>query len=165
MEIINRTDEFWMEFFDPTDAYEDLYVDEKMIIKGIFDNMGIHHKYVFKFESLEEIYPYIHGRIYAYKNLKEVDFKSIFYEKYNTDSFLQYINSYIQNYGNLYLIMKNKIIKIVKWYLIIHLAISSMLLIDYAFFVKESTKITWEGRGYTVTKMILLGPLNILYFK
>ena len=52
MEIINRTDEFWMEFFDPTDAYEDLYVDEKMIIKGIFDNMGIHHKYVFKFESL-----------------------------------------------------------------------------------------------------------------
>lgn len=58
-----------------------------MIIKGIFDNMGIHHKYVFKFESLEEIYPYIHGRIYAYKNLKEVDFKSIFYEKYNTDSF------------------------------------------------------------------------------
>ena len=36
MEIINRTDEFWMEFFDPTDAYEDLYVDEKMIIKGIF---------------------------------------------------------------------------------------------------------------------------------
>ena len=85
MEIINRTDEFWMEFFDPTDAYEDLYVDEKMIIKGIFDNMGIH-------------------RIYAYKNLKEVDFKSIFYEKYNTDSFLQYINSYIQNYGNLYLI-------------------------------------------------------------
>ena len=76
MEIINRTDEFWMEFFDPTDAYEDLYVDEKMIIKGIFDNMGIHHKYVFKFESLEEIYPYIHGRIYAYKNLQEVDFKS-----------------------------------------------------------------------------------------
>lgn len=38
------------------------------------------------------------------KNLQEVDFKSIFYEKYNTDSFLQYINSYIQNYGNLYLI-------------------------------------------------------------
>ena len=61
--------------------------------------------------------------------------------------------------------MKNKIIKIVKWYLIIHLAISSMLLIDYAFFVKESTKITWEGRGYPETKMILLGPLNILYFK
>ena len=61
--------------------------------------------------------------------------------------------------------MNKKIIKIVKWYLIIHLAISSMLLIDYAFFVKESTKITWEGRGYTVTKMILLGPLNILYFK
>ena len=52
--------------------------------------------------------------------------------------------------------MKNKIIKIIKWYLIIHLAISSMLLIDYAFFVKESTKITWKGRGYTVTKMILL---------
>ena len=40
-----------------------------------------------------------------------------------------------------------------------------MLLIDYAFFVKESTKITCEGRGYPVTKMILLGPLNILYFK
>lgn len=59
--------------------------------------------------------------------------------------------------------MKNKIIKIVKWYL--HITISSMLLIDYAFFVKESTKITWEGRGYPVTKMILLGPLNILYFK
>ena len=34
MEIINRTDEFWMEFFDPTDAYEDLYVDEKMIKIG-----------------------------------------------------------------------------------------------------------------------------------
>lgn len=50
--------------------------------------------------------------------------------------------------------MKNKIIKIVKWYLIIHITISSMLLIDYAFFVKESTKITWEGRGYPVTKMI-----------
>ena len=49
--------------------------------------------------------------------------------------------------------MKNKIIKIVKWYLIIHITISSMLLIDYAFFVKESTKITWEGRGYPVTKM------------
>ena len=49
--------------------------------------------------------------------------------------------------------------------ILIYLAISSMLLIDYAFFVKESTKITWEGRGYTVTKMILLGPLNILYFK
>ena len=30
MEIINRTDEFWMEFFDPTDAYEDLYVDPKI---------------------------------------------------------------------------------------------------------------------------------------
>lgn len=44
------------------------------------DNMGIHHKYVFKFESLEEIYPYIHGRIYAYKNLKEVAFKSVFYK-------------------------------------------------------------------------------------
>ena len=61
--------------------------------------------------------------------------------------------------------MKNKIIKIIKWYLIIHLAISSMLLIDYAFFVKESTKITWEGRSYPIAKMILLGPLNILYFK
>ena len=31
-----------------------------------------------------------------------------------------------------------------------------MLLIDYAFFVKESTKITWEGRGYPVTKNISL---------
>ena len=61
--------------------------------------------------------------------------------------------------------MKNKIIKIVKWYLIIHIAVSSVLLIDYTFFVKESTKIAWEDRGYTVTKMILLGPLNILYFK
>lgn len=61
--------------------------------------------------------------------------------------------------------MKNKIIKIVKWYLIIHLAVSSILLIDYAFFVKESTKITWEGRDYPIAKMILLGPLNIIYFK
>ena len=61
--------------------------------------------------------------------------------------------------------MKNKIIKIVKWYLIIHLAVSSILLIDYAFFVKESAKITWEGRGYNIAKVILLGPLNIIYFK
>ena len=61
--------------------------------------------------------------------------------------------------------MKNKIIKIVNWYLIIHLAVSSILLIDYAFFVKESTKITWEGRGYNIAKVILLGPLNIIYFK
>lgn len=61
--------------------------------------------------------------------------------------------------------MKNKIIKIVKWYLIMHLAMSSILLIDYAFFVKESTKITWEGRDYPIAKMILLGPLNIIYFK
>ena len=61
--------------------------------------------------------------------------------------------------------MKNKIIKIVKWYLIIHIAVSSVLLIDYTFFVKESTKITWEGRSYSIAKMILLGPLNILYFK
>lgn len=61
--------------------------------------------------------------------------------------------------------MKNKIIKIIKWYLIIHLAVSSILLIDYAFFVKESTKITWEGRDYPIAKMILLGPLNIIYFK
>ena len=61
--------------------------------------------------------------------------------------------------------MKNKIIKIVKWYLIIHLAVSSILLIDYAFFVKESTKITWEVRGYNIAKVILLGPLNIIYFK
>ena len=61
--------------------------------------------------------------------------------------------------------MKNRIIKIIKWYLMIHITISSMLLIDYAFFVKESTKITWEGRGYPIAKMILLGPLNILYLK
>ena len=61
--------------------------------------------------------------------------------------------------------MKNKIIKIVKWYLIIHIAVSSVLLIDYTFFVKESTKITWEGRSYSIATMILLGPLNILYFK
>lgn len=61
--------------------------------------------------------------------------------------------------------MKNKIIKIVKWYLIIHIAVSSVLLVDYTFFVKESTKITWEGRSYPIAKMILLGPLNILYFK
>lgn len=61
--------------------------------------------------------------------------------------------------------MKNKIIKIVKWYLIIHLAVSSILLIDYAFFVKESAKITWKGRDYPIAKMILLGPLNIIYFK
>jgi len=61
--------------------------------------------------------------------------------------------------------MKNKIIKIIKWYLMIHMAISSLLLVDYALFVKESTKITWEGRGYPVTRMILLGPLNILYSK
>lgn len=61
--------------------------------------------------------------------------------------------------------MKNKTIKIVKWYLIIHIAVSSVLLIDYTFFVKESTKITWEGRSYPIAKMILLGPLNILYFK
>lgn len=61
--------------------------------------------------------------------------------------------------------MKNKIIKIIKWYLMIHMAISSLLLVDYAFFVKESTKMTWEGRGYSIAKMILLGPLNILYFK
>lgn len=61
--------------------------------------------------------------------------------------------------------MKNKIIKIVKWYLVIHMAISSLLLVDYTFFVKESTKITWEGRSYPIAKMILLGPLNILYFK
>ena len=61
--------------------------------------------------------------------------------------------------------MKNKIIKIVKWYLIIHIAVSSVLLIDYTFFVKESTKMTWEGRSYPIAKMILLGPLNILYFK
>jgi len=47
----------------------------------------------------------------------------------------------------------------------IHMAISSLLLVDYALFVKESTKITWKGRGYPVTKMILLGPLNILYSK
>lgn len=61
--------------------------------------------------------------------------------------------------------MKNKIIKIVKWYLMIHITISSLLLVNYALFVKESTKITWEGRGYPIAKMILLGPLNILYLK
>ena len=61
--------------------------------------------------------------------------------------------------------MKNKIIKIIKWYLMIHITISSLLLVNYALFVKESTKITWEGRGYPIAKMILLGPLNILYFK
>ena len=49
--------------------------------------------------------------------------------------------------------MKNKIIKIVKWYLIIHIAVSSVLLIDYTFFVKESTKITWEGRSYPITRV------------
>ena len=61
--------------------------------------------------------------------------------------------------------MKNKIIKIIKWYLMIHITISSLLLVNYALFVKESTKITWEGRGYPIAKMILLGPLNILYLK
>lgn len=61
--------------------------------------------------------------------------------------------------------MKNRIIKIIKWYLMIHITISSLLLVNYALFVKESTKITWEGRGYPIAKMILLGPLNILYFK
>lgn len=60
--------------------------------------------------------------------------------------------------------MKNKIIKIIKWYLVIHITISCLLLVDYTFFVKESTKITWEGREYPLVKMILLGPLNILYF-
>ncbi len=47
----------------------------------------------------------------------------------------------------------------------IHITISSLLLVNYALFVKESTKITWEGRGYPIAKMILLGPLNILYLK
>ena len=61
--------------------------------------------------------------------------------------------------------MKNRIIKIIKWYLMIHITISSLLLVNYALFVKESTKITWEGRGYPIAKMILLGPLNILYLK
>lgn len=55
--------------------------------------------------------------------------------------------------------MKNRIIKIIKWYLMIHITISSLLLVNYALFVKESTKITWEGRGYPIAKMILLGPL------
>lgn len=54
--------------------------------------------------------------------------------------------------------MKNRIIKIIKWYLMIHITISSLLLVNYALFVKESTKITWEGRGYPIAKMILLGP-------
>ena len=45
-----------------------------------------------------------------------------------------------------------------------------MLLIDYAFFVKESTKITWEGRGYPVTKMIILSKtafeeIHLLFFQ
>ena len=57
--------------------------------------------------------------------------------------------------------MKNRIIKIIKWYLMIHITISSLLLVNYALFVKESTKITWEGRGYPIAKMILLGPLNL----
>ena len=61
--------------------------------------------------------------------------------------------------------MKNRIIKIIKWYLMIHITISSLLLVNYALFVKESTKITWEGRGYPIAKMILLGTLNILYLK
>ena len=61
--------------------------------------------------------------------------------------------------------MKNRIIKIIKWYLMIHITISSLLLVNYALFVKESTKITWEGRGYPIAKMILLGPLHILYLK
>ena len=61
--------------------------------------------------------------------------------------------------------MKNRIIKIIKWYQMIHITISSLLLVNYALFVKESTKITWEGRGYPIAKMILLGPLNILYLK
>ena len=61
--------------------------------------------------------------------------------------------------------MKNRIIKIIKWYLMIHITISSLLLVNYALFVKESTNITWEGRGYPIAKMILLGPLNILYLK
>lgn len=61
--------------------------------------------------------------------------------------------------------MKNRIIKIIKWYLMIHITISGLLLVNYALFVKESTKITWEGRGYPIAKMILLGPLNILYLK
>ena len=40
-----------------------------------------------------------------------------------------------------------------------------LMVFDNTFFVKESTKITWEGRSYPIAKMILLGPLNILYFK
>lgn len=47
----------------------------------------------------------------------------------------------------------------------IHITISSLLLVDYTFFAKESAKMTWEGRGYPIAKMILLGPLNVLYFK
>ena len=49
--------------------------------------------------------------------------------------------------------MKNRIIKIIKWYLMIHITISSLLLVNYALFVKESTKITWEGRGYPIAKI------------
>lgn len=61
--------------------------------------------------------------------------------------------------------MKNIIIKIIKWYLMIHIAISSLLLVDYVFIASESAKLTWEGGGYPIAKMILLGPLNVLYFK
>lgn len=104
MEIVNRSGEFWMEFFDPSDAYKELYVNEDMIIRGIFNNMGTNHNYIFKFNSLEEVYPYIHGTIYAYKDLKYIDFAEVFYEKYNTLSFLRYLNDYIKRIGNLYII-------------------------------------------------------------
>jgi len=93
-----------MEFFDPSDAYKELYVNEDMIIRGIFINMGTNHNYIFKFNSLGEVYPYIHGTIYAYKNLKYIDFTEVFYEKYNTLSFLRYLNDYIKRIGNLYII-------------------------------------------------------------
>ena len=47
MEIVNRSEEFWMEFFDPSDAYKELYVNEDMIVRGIFNNMGTNHNYIF----------------------------------------------------------------------------------------------------------------------
>jgi|GEM_PF-2480309 len=60
---------------------------------------------------------------------------------------------------------KSKLIKIVKWYLVFHLIISGILFVDYTFITKESARMTWEGRGINITKVILLGPLNIFNFK
>ena len=104
MEIVNRSEEFWMEFFDPSDAYKELYVNENMIVRGIFNNMETNHNYIFKFNNLEDVYRYIHGTIYAYKNLKYIDFAEVFYREYNTLSFLRYLNDYIKRIGNLYII-------------------------------------------------------------